>query len=236
MALDDIIKIHIWQLKEKTDDINKYSDYAILYDGITLRKVKLSKLYEYFNQDYKIDNIVKYFESLLREYDDSMDIKYNELKISLDKYLKWVTELESKFKINDEDIRRLTKMSNELDKNISNIDTSFTDNISIDCSDLERVFSKIQEELLNKENIILLNSKDITNLDKLISNIIEDVSQLYINDGNMKDQIEDIRNNVNTDVDNKKEELSNLINSEYDKILAIIDHYHHIHDIPYRKR
>ena len=70
--MDEIIKVHIWQLPEKIDDIDKLINYSIIDDG-SVKKVKIEKLYEYFNQDYKVENINNYFEESI----DSINKEYN---------------------------------------------------------------------------------------------------------------------------------------------------------------
>ena len=44
--------IHIWELPEKTDNIDKANNFTIIHDGVNLKKVTLQKLYEYFNLEF----------------------------------------------------------------------------------------------------------------------------------------------------------------------------------------
>lgn len=228
MDLSNIIKIHIWELPEKVNNVDKSNEYAIVHDGV-LRKIKIERLYEYFNQDYKVDNIVKYFEEIMYSFNKEYDPKYITLELSITYYEKLVNELVEKFKINRNDIRRLESISSKLD---------------IDSKELEREFDFIDEKqlvlLLNLTNFLDIvsemnktnssNSKDIDDLNEEVQTLINDSedSRNFLSDSTIR--INDINNHINEDASNKKETLLKNINDEYDKIVKIVDYYHHIHD------
>ena len=46
----------------------------------------------------------------------------------------------------------------------------------------------------------------------------------------MKDQMTNIRNNSEKDLSERKNQFIKRMEDEYDKILDIVDYYHHIHD------
>lgn len=229
MNLNDIIKVHIWQLPEKNNEINKPNEYTIIHDKYTLKKVKISKLYEYFTQDYKINNVVKYFENMLQSIDNEYNEKYSLLELSIDEYEKIVEDLAEKFNKNKEDILDFEVRSKKVELSIKDFKESFNDinnKISILDSTLDSfnsVISKLQSEFIGMYNNIIILQNRIKDMQNTASN-------LYSNSEKMNNKIHDIKNSIDTDVDTKKLQLIQNINSEYDKILAIIDYYHHIHE------
>lgn len=226
--MDEIIKVHIWELPEKTSNIDKSNEYTIVHDGYT-KKVKLEKLYEYFIQDDKMNNLVKYFEDYMYSLNKEYEPKYSVLEISLKDYETLVKELQDKFKVNRNNIRTLETMSIQLDNSIEDITQIFEDidNRSVLLlSTLENFSIKIYNMTIKSRN----NGRDIEKLDENISTLINDTSQLYINNGSMKDQLANIKSNTDKNIDSKKDIILKNISSEYDKILAIIDYYNHVHD------
>ena len=127
------------------------------------------------------------------------------------------------------DIRRLESMSSKLD---------------IDSKELEREFDFIDEKqlvlLLNLTNFLDIisdmnkinttNSKDTDKLNEEIEILINDSEDARTFLDNTTTHINDIKNHVDEDVNDKKEILLKNINDEYDKIVKIVDYYHHIHD------
>ena len=67
--------------------------------------------------------------------------------------------------------------------------------------------------------IIAQNHIDLVDIQGLTNKMNEDISKLYINSEILKERLKDI-----------KKTLLESIETEYDKIISIIDHYHHIHD------
>lgn len=222
------IEIHIWELPEKINNIDKLKEYMMVHDGSALMKISAEKLYKFFNQDYKIDNAEKFFNDIIESTDKEYDPKYIALTFSTDKYEEWVKELSDKFKNNKNNLIRLRMSMNEL-ININDGIDSFIKDINKRYV-IFRVFVSDNLKMVNE-----LISSDVTNseeIKKIINDsneLLELSSQLYINSGSMKEQLSSISDYVTSDVSDKKEFLLNKINSEYDRIVSIIDYYHHIH-------
>lgn len=228
MDLSDVIKVHIWQLPEKTNNIDKSTSYMIINDGYT-KKILIEKLYEYFNQDYKTENTVKYFEDFIQKFDDEYRNQYPSLELSLDKYEVIVKELIKKFKTNRDNIRELETIFSSLSVDIQDIIEIFS-NIKDDHSILHSIF----DTLNNRNNIIksndFQNSKDIKELNDSILELEENADIISTNDTNIQKQVEVLKNSISNISDDKKNILLKNIESEYDKIIAIVDYYHHTHD------
>lgn len=228
MDLNNIIRVHIYQLPEKTNSVDKDNEYTIIHDGV-LKKIKVNKLYEYFNQDYKIDNIVRYFEEMMYSIDKEYEPQYLALEVSLTDYEKLVGELVEKFNINKDNIRKLETLSGELDKQTQNIDNDFKSS-NEKCLVLFETLSNFSIIVYNMKRPVSVNSNDINNLNTLTNILVNNTNQYETTLENLSDKITDIKDHIDSDVDNKKEFLLNSINDEYDKILAILDYYHHIHE------
>lgn len=230
---NDLSKIHIWQLPEK-DEIDKFNDIAIVHDG-TLRKITMQKLYNYFNQDYKVESIVAHFNERLQSIEDEYNPQYELLESSLENYKITVKELQDKFKINEDNIRELDRKVNELEINIEDIDASFI-SLQNQCKILKDNLNNFKIRILKLKTVCDNHTKYIKMLIKNTEELKNDSEIISSNFDNMKIQIENMSKKQSENIQNKKEELITKINDEYDRILSIIDHYHHIHDIKYKSR
>lgn len=226
---NEIIKIHIWELPEKTDAIDKSNDYTLIHDGKSLKKISIEKLYEYFGQDYKIENLVKYFETLLETENKKYEPLYYELESSTNSYTEIIQIFQDSFADNKNKIRDIEASLNYMNR---------------DSNDLLDFFKILEASFIDlNDNLIVLRS-DITNIESrtdIVTNDIIKLNDSVYNMNNMKDDVTSnnssivdsvvrISNNINTEIDNRGEELSKNINDAYDTIVSIIDKYHHIHE------
>lgn len=231
MEINDIIKVHIWQLPEKVSDIIKEEEYTIINDGFT-KKVSMQRLYEYFNQDYKIENTERYFNETLYSINKEYEPKYVTLELSLNNYEDMVQRLVNDFKVNRDKIRDLETSFIVFNNSINNTVNIFED-LANKQSILLSTLENFQSIIFDLKSKILNHRIEIEDLKGNTNELITEVSQLYINSGNMKNQLNEIEGSINSNIQNKKETLLQNINTEYDKIISIIDHYHHIHDKKY---
>lgn len=228
MNLNDIIKVHIWELPEKTNNIDKESEYTMIHDGFALKKVTMEKLYEYFNQDYKSENLIRYFDETLFSLDEEYQVKYSTLELSLSEYEKIVKELQEKFKVNRDNIRRLETLSIQLDRDIESliIFESIENQYSILLYDITG-FIFITNDIKNTVSDI---TNDINTLDEQTEVLNDSIIDLENSHSDMVNEVNNIKSKEESYLENTKETLIKTINDEYDKILAIVDYYHHIHD------
>ena len=233
MNFNDIIKVHIWQLPEKINNINKKREYAMIHDGSSLKKVTMERLYEYFNQDYKSENLIRYFDEVLNSLDQEYQLSYSTLDISLSDYENIVKELQEKFKVNRDDIRRLEVIINKLDKDISSfiVFEDINNRCLLLISTLDNFSIKLNEMKITA-NKSIMETDSLNNDSSTLLNTISDLENSYIS---MVDKVNDIKETEESYLENSKETLLKNINDEYDKILAIVDHYHHIHDTYVKK-
>lgn len=229
MNVDDIIKVHIWQLSEKITNINKSSEYTMIHDGSALKKVTMQKLYEYFNQDFKAENLIRYFDETLVSLDEEYQAKYSLLEISLTKYEKLVKQLQEKFKVNRDNISKLASLSNQLDEGIN--DLIIFEDIDNDYSILLSSLNNFSTVINSIKNSVSNHTKDINTLNNSVKVLSNTSTVIENNNNTMAERINSIKQNQEAYLENSKETLIKNINDEYDKILAIIDYYHHIHDV-----
>lgn len=225
----DNMQLHIWQLSEKTDSIDRDNDIVMIHDKYALKKTSLKNLFEYFNQNYKVESTVAYFENIINNFDEKYSVYYGNMEIELTKYEEIVDELSEKIIINENKIRSIETDINKLYSTIVAIDNN-----------LKSVNSKepvIFEALWRYSgNLINLSNQTTDMYNTLIdySKHIEEAAKVYehykSNIENVYPEIDDIKNNINSNNNEKSKELLDLVNSEYDKILSIIDYYHHIHE------
>lgn len=224
----DIIKIHIWQLPEKTTNIDKDSDYTMIHDGLALKKVTMQKLYEYFNQDFKAENLIRYFNETLTSIDEEYQSKYSVLEVSLTEYGEIVKQLQEKFRINRNNISKLASLSNQLDEGIN--DLIIFEDIDNDYSILLSSLNDFSTVINSIKNSVSNHTKDINTLNNSVKVLSETATDIENNNNTMTERINTIKQNQEAHLESSKETLIKNINNEYDKILAIIDYYHHIHD------
>lgn len=228
MNLNDIIKVHIWQLPEKTTNIDKSSEYTMIHDGSALKKVSMQKLYEYFNQDYKAENLIRYFDETLISSDEEYELKYSTMELSLNEYEILVKELQEKFKVNRDNIGRLETIINGLDKDIN--DLIIFEDIENDYSILLSALNDFSNIVNDIKNTVTNHTNDINILNDNVEVLSNTATELDNNHTILVDRVNTIKQNEETHLETSKETLIKNINDEYDKILAIIDYYHHIHD------
>ena len=220
-------KIHIWELPEKTNSIDKDKDYTIVHDGTNLKRVNFNRIYNYFNQDYKIENTVKYFEVLLETEGKRYESLYSELELALDKYNETIEDLSIKFSNNRNKIRECEFIQNQMDNDINSLSKSFESikndfsTISTDLNDMSNNISNLKS---NNDEIDSTISSLYYYTDSIESDIpkIKEDHEYIINTSNI------ISSNIKKEVNDNSEILTKNINDVYDKIVAIIDHYHHI--------
>lgn len=228
MNVDDIIKVHIWQLPEKITNINKSSEYTMIHDGSALKKVTMQKLYEYFNQDFKAENLIRYFDETLISLDEEYQAKYSSLELSIDEYTKLIKELQEKFKVNRDNLGRLNITINNLDQDIN--DLIIFEDIENDYSLLLSTLNDFSDVVNNIKESVSNHTNGINTLNNNIESLSETAIDIENKYDAMTQKVNSIKQNEETYLERSKETLLKNINDEYDKIVAIIDYYHHIHD------
>lgn len=229
MALEDIIKVHIWELPEKINDIDKSNDYGIIHDGLSLKKFKMSKLYDYFNQDYKIENTVLFFDNEMDSYNKEYTIRSNDLDKSLIEYEKIVNDFKDKFNTNRTNLRNQETILNGISSSLNNTHQFFLD-INKQCKTLSSYFKDFNTEM---DSIKLENKNDyndIENVSNIVSSINESYDELENNSNDMKVQMNDTETELENNICDKKEELKKSIDDGYNKIMNIISYYHQAGD------
>lgn len=229
MNLNDIIKVHIWQLPEKITNIDKDVEYTMIHDGSALKKVTLQKIYEYFNQDFKAENLIRYFDETLKSLESKYELEYSILELSLNEYEKLIKELQEKFIVNRNNIYTLNSTINQLDKDID--DLIIFEDIENGHSVLSTTLNNLSSIINNIKTSVSNHTNDINTLNDDIEAISDTAIDLENKCDIMMEKVIDIKQNQEMYLESSKETLLKNINDEYDKILAIIDHYHHIHDI-----
>lgn len=227
--MDNKNKIHIWELPEKTDSIDKDNDYTIIHDGVELKKVLIKKLYDYFNQDYKIDNTVLFFETLMNKENVKYNELYESLENSIESYYNIIQLLSENFASNRDKIRELEMLTNQMNFDIESILKSFNNksdeyfNLDKTIRELKSMISKLKRKYENVD-------ENITKLNNPINTIEIDKSKIKSNNSEITKSLDEISEDINSQVIEKGESLLKNINEAYDRIVSIIDYYHHIHD------
>ena len=223
------IKIHIWELPEKVNDIDKSKEYFIIYDS-DLKKIRAEKIYDFFIQNYKMENLAQVIEEKIIDFSDEYNSKYIELDLSIDRYEEWVRELSAKFKDNHDRIIKIEMSMKDIINSNNNMNELLID-INKRCILLE-VFFKDNSDIIDEN--ILSGSNDNENLEELktkVNELLNTSSQISTNNDMIKEQISSIKKNTQEDILDKSISLKNRIESEYDRIVSIIDYYHHIHSL-----
>lgn len=223
----DKVEVHIWQLPEKVGEVNKDNEYAIIHDGYTLKKIVLTKLYEYFNQDYKIDNIIKYFEDLMKTYNEQFEVKYTNLELSLDEYETLVNELTNKFESDKDRIRDVESRFIILHNDMKDLDETFK-TIDIKQQNLSDTFGSFSVIITNLSSFFIGKYTEVIELYERVDDINNDIHSIKNNIKNIENKVDTVSAIIDTDVESKKNIFIKNVNAEYDKILNILDHYHHI--------
>lgn len=219
-------KIHIWELPEKLNNIDKSHEYTMVHDGFNLKKVTMKKLHKYFSQNYKIDNMTKYFDVLLETENKRYESLYSELESSLTSYSKTVDEFVEKFDSNRDKIRELETMSNQAYNNMDELSKSF-ENIKNEFDGLTDIFEEYRNTISQIYNLNGDVNTYITKINESITSIKSIIPVLENDNVSLAEDAIRASNAITSNIRIKGEELTKKINSEYDKILAIIDHYHH---------
>ena len=219
-------EIHIYQLPEKTNNVNKLNTYTLIHDKHALKKVNLNLLYEFFNQDYKIENIVTYFEGKLDKYNKDYELLYESFEENLKIFSELTETLNEKFVLNSANLRSCTNRSAGIDNTIKVLDTAFNESIS-KIQDLQLKLEDLSVRIYGIKTLIDKNSNSLNNIKNDHNKMVEDISQLYLNYGSIKDQISYLKELSHTDIEDKKEILIQNIHKAYDDIVTIISHYHH---------
>ena len=229
MELNDIMQVHIWELPLKNNDINKSSEYMMVHDG-ALKKIKVENLYEYFNQDYKVKNTIEYFENLLSDFNKEYEPKYMSLGDSLNHYENRIDILKNKFNSNRDTIREM-----EYEMHISGINyvnfKSTLDESGVYHGTLSESFDSISNDLSNIKDSNKTNREQISEGITVTDAMIASNNKILSDYLDFESNIDLDKNKVVDSVMEKVKLLEDRINEEYDKLLAIFDHYHHISDV-----
>lgn len=223
------IQIHIWELSEKTDDVNKDEDLFMVHDNISLKKVHVSKLFDYLRQDQKLDNTIAYFDNRFNKLNTKYDSYYSSITVSFNEYEEIVNELKEKFEKDKNDIRVLENSIGKLSNLVIEVRTGFK---------TIRDKNDILSETLNNFSILLSslrvssnkNRINLNNLDSFLDNITTRCSLVKNNNIKIQERIDKVKDIITNQNDDKKDEMISIIESKYDRVLSILDYYHHIHE------
>ena len=199
------VQIHIWELSEKTDNVNT-DDLILIHDNISLKKTNISKLFEYLRQEHKIESTIAYFENKLKSINDRYNILYSSLEIHLDDLETVVQLLEDKFNINKNNIRSIETSMNKLYKSIVSTSKSF-DSMNNDNAILSETLHDFSTVIADLESQAINNSTSLSRVDSKLNDLQNSYTQLYDNTQSISDQIEKIKEIITTGNDNKKDEL-----------------------------
>lgn len=219
-------ELHIYQLPEKTNNVNKLNTYTLIHDNNALKKVNLNLLYEFFNQDYKIENIVKYFEGKLDKYNEEYELLYESFEESLKIFDGIIETLNNKFTINSANLRSCINRSASIDNTMKVIETAFDDIVN-KIHKLQLQLEELSIKIYGIKTLINNNNDSLNNIKNDHNEMIENISQLYLNFGSIKDQISHIKDISDKDIEDKKEILTQNIHKAYDDIVTIVRYYHH---------
>lgn len=222
-------QIHIWQLPEKDGTVDKSKEYAMVHDGRALKKVILEELYQYFSQQYKIDSTIEYFDSVMNSINKKYEPLYSSLELTLDEYEEIVYKLKREFTNNENNIRDLERDSNQLSAGIIDV----TNNLN---SIEDRRF-KVFNSFNNYENAT--SDIKLKNIDARIR--IDEINDSYNQSKENYDVLNASTQEAKIDIETVPETVDNAleltqtilleeITQAYDKIINIIDHYHHPHE------
>jgi hypothetical protein len=229
MELNDIMQVHIWELPLKNNDIDKSSEYMLVHDG-PLKKIKVENLYNYFNQDYKVKNTIEYFENLLSKYNEEYEPKYIILGDSLNYYENNINEFRKKFTSNRDTIRSMENEMYMSGINYTNIESNIKDSenkygiLSFSYDDIKKDIDIAHDGIYNNRD----NTIDYLSIGNDIHDSHINMDSKY---SELKSTISFDREDIEDSVKEKKDILSKRITDEYDKLLEIFDHYHHISDV-----
>ena len=157
--MENIISVHIWQLPIKDNNINKQNDYSVVHSTNT-KKIKMQKLYEYFNQDDKIESVSENIQSILTDKDEEYDLVYKTFQLSLNEYENTISELQDRFVVNRNNIRNLESMSSYIDINNNNVITTLEDadskyyNIFISFNDFYNICNSVEDLIDHNKDTI----------------------------------------------------------------------------------
>ena len=106
-----------------------------------------------------------------------------------------------------------------------------------DISDKTESSEKSYGEMIDLINRLifdeLADSKDLSNISDKIEEFENDTKEIEEDIIINKNEIENVNKSLNNDLNDKIQNITIKLNNGYDKILALIDHYHHIHDKKY---
>lgn len=221
------MKTHIWELPDKITEIDPSSEYTIVHDGIVLKKVTLEKLYSYFSQDYKIENLSKMFENLMEVENNRYNSLYLTLEEDISDYNEAITKLEEYFESNRKVTIEFEASINQISNDSESISLSLTTDynklseVSYDFSDYKGVVEDYESRHDEIRNSIIKLNDTVYNLSNTKVDIIE-------NNKYITETIPSVYANVFAKTNIQSELLTNSVNTQYDKLLAILDYYHHI--------
>ena len=220
------IQVHLWELPEKTDEIDKANDYTIIHDGVELKRVAIEKLYEYFNQDYKIENTVLFFETLMSNEDKRYEELYSKLDLSIEEYKEIIKKLIEKFLSNRGKIRELETNTNQMDYEIEYLTKSF-ESIEAKHASLANYFNLFNEKVSYVDSNVKNHDNMISKMDTSTSTIERHKSAINSTNSYISEAVSNVSEDIDAQIYDKGEALTKSINDSYDKIVSIIDYYHH---------
>ncbi len=228
--------IFIYQLPLKTTDIQKNNEFMVIRDSQETKRIKVSLLFDYFSQNSKIDKLKENIEKTLSEYDEKYVKIYEDFDSFLDIYDDVINNTDTglivMFSENENRINALAEDLMERGMIIGKIEYNLSD-----ISDKTESSEKSYGEMIDLINRLifdeLADSKDLSNISDKIEEFENDTKEIEEDIIINKNEIENVNKSLNNDLNDKIQNITIKLNNGYDKILALIDHYHHIHDKKY---
>lgn len=225
----DNIQIHIWQLSEKTDSIDSNNTLVMVHDKYALKKTTIRKLFDYLNQDYKIESTIAYFDNQMKNINDQYTVFYSTLEVSISEFDQIIEELTNKFNTNRDKIRSMETDMNRMYTTLISIDKDLKLSDS-DLSILSETLTNFGTVLTNLNNELNSTTLTLDDYKTEVKELSDEYSRIDSNTLTIQSDIETVKEVINNHNSDKSNELLQKINSEYDKLITIIDYYHHIHE------
>lgn len=221
--------IHIWELPEKLNDIDKSTEYSIVHDGAVLKKVTLEKIFEYFSQDYKMDNLTRYFNVLMTEAKRYYDDLQEELSLSLDNYNRTIEILSDKFKEDRTKFREVTTSINQTGFDVLELSNTYEYRKGI-LVEMSMILDSMDEEQTDREERMIVVENTVKDMKTAITEI-SSIKDISTNISSAKTSFTGLEENINKKISEETKEFTKKIDEEYNKMVNIFKYYHYIEEI-----
>ena len=222
--------IHIWELPEKLNDIDKSTEYTIVHDGAVLKKVTLEKIFDYFSQDYKMDNLVRYFNVLMETGDKWYEELNEELSLSIDNYNRTIEILTDNFEEDKNKLRTVITSINQLGFDILELSNTYEYRRTT-FAEMSEILDTTDEIQSDMEERMRLTEESVKTIKTLQSEASAPVKEITDNISKAKEFFSGLEDNIYEKITEESKKFTKKINEEYDKIINIFKYYHYIEEI-----